>query len=175
LLSPESNSNISLHESFPAVDSSRSQFAPSTSRSTITPKSRRGKKSKVSCDDILSRVNQTLNEYITEDELHFVGQKVANKLRKLFTDTATIAEKFIMDILFEAQLGNINRNSKLNISQTAQTKQKQPSTLTSLRPVQTNDTGSFQSGSFFSQYNPDNSFIYRVIQFGIRGPTSFLF
>ena len=89
MLSPQSN--ISLHESIPPIDSSRSQSVASTSRSTITPRSR-GKKSKVSCDDILSRVNQKLNDEIVEDEFDVVGKNVANKLRKLSTDTATITE-----------------------------------------------------------------------------------
>lgn len=91
-------------------------------------------------------MNQKLNDEIVEDEFDVVGKNVANKLRKLSTDMATITEKFIMDILFEAQLGNINRHSKLNISQTVQ---QQPSIFTT-RPVQNNvqDTASFTRAFF---------------------------
>lgn len=51
-----------------------------------------------------------------EDEFDVVGKNVAYKLRKLSKETAAMAEKFIMDVLFEAHLGNINRQSKMTIS-----------------------------------------------------------
>lgn len=48
-----------------------------------------------------------------KDDFDIVGKVVANKLRKLFTNTATIAEKIILDILFEAQLGTCRQTDIL--------------------------------------------------------------
>lgn len=114
-----------MSESIQPSSFSRPQSGASTSRSTDTPRSK-AKRSKVTPDDILSKVNQKLNEEKVEDDFDTIGKVVANKLRKLSADTATIAEKFILDILFEAQVGNIDRNSKLNITQTVPVLQQSP-------------------------------------------------
>lgn len=130
--------DIPLSESTRSNDFSRPHSAASTISSTVTPRSK-AKRSKVTPDDILCKVNEKLNEEKVDD-FDMVGKVVANKLRKLPAGTATIAEKFILDILFEAQLGNIDRYSKLNITQTVPVHQQpleQPPLFTVSTPVDT--------------------------------------
>lgn len=52
-----------------------------------------------------------------EDEFDVIGKNIAYKLRKLSKETAVVTEKLLMDVLFEAHVGNINRQSKVTISQ----------------------------------------------------------
>ncbi|XP_071447076.1 uncharacterized protein [Hetaerina americana] len=53
---------------------------------------------------------QTIKE---EDEFDYVGKNVSAKLRSLPRDQRIFAEKLVNDILFEAELGNLNRGCAL--------------------------------------------------------------
>lgn len=50
-----------------------------------------------------------------EDEYDAIGRNVAAKLRNMRLDQRIIAEKLVNDILFEAQLGNLHRDSSINV------------------------------------------------------------
>lgn len=50
-----------------------------------------------------------------EDEFDAIGRNVAAKLRNMKMDQRIIAEKLLNDILFEAQLGNLHRDSSINV------------------------------------------------------------
>lgn len=51
----------------------------------------------------------------SEDQFDIVGRNVATKLRALPKRQRIIAEKLINETLFEAELGTLNRNSKINV------------------------------------------------------------
>ncbi|XP_050303709.1 uncharacterized protein LOC126741360 [Anthonomus grandis grandis] len=96
-----------------ATDDSLDESRDSSSK-TYTPNTRTFKKPKQRnlCDSVLLRVQQELDSKKEKDEYDIVGKNVANKLRGLPKEVSLVAEKLITDILFEAQLGNINRNTR---------------------------------------------------------------
>lgn len=51
----------------------------------------------------------------TEDQFDIVGKNIATKLRALPKRQRIIAEKLINEALFEAEVGTLNRNSKINV------------------------------------------------------------
>lgn len=53
-----------------------------------------------------------------EDEFDIVGKNVATKLRQLPVTQRIFAERLINEVLFEAQLGTLNRECKLVIDKT---------------------------------------------------------
>ncbi|KAL0111380.1 hypothetical protein PUN28_012935 [Cardiocondyla obscurior] len=55
------------------------------------------------------------NSFIMEDEYDAIGRNVAAKLRNMRLDQRIIAEKLVNDILFEAQLGNLRRDSRIHL------------------------------------------------------------
>ncbi|XP_012524953.1 uncharacterized protein LOC105830277 [Monomorium pharaonis] len=55
------------------------------------------------------------NSFMMEDEFDAIGRNVAAKLRNMRLDQRIIAEKLLNDILFEAQLGNLHRNSSIHV------------------------------------------------------------
>ncbi|XP_011063943.1 PREDICTED: uncharacterized protein LOC105151746 isoform X3 [Acromyrmex echinatior] len=55
------------------------------------------------------------NSFIMEDEYDAIGRNVAAKLRNMRLDQRIIAEKLLNDILFEAQLGNLHRDSSIHV------------------------------------------------------------
>ena len=55
------------------------------------------------------------NSIIVEDEFDAIGRNVAAKLRHMRLDQRIIAEKLLNDILFEAQLGNLHRDSSIHV------------------------------------------------------------
>lgn len=55
------------------------------------------------------------NSFTMEDEYDAIGRNVAAKLRNMRNDQRIIAEKLLNDILFEAQLGNLHRNSNIHV------------------------------------------------------------
>ncbi|XP_071570260.1 uncharacterized protein [Temnothorax nylanderi] len=55
------------------------------------------------------------NSFMMEDEYDAIGRNVAAKLRNMRLDQRIIAEKLVNDILFEAQLGNLHRNSSIHV------------------------------------------------------------
>lgn len=62
-------------------------------------------------DDLLRIVEQQL--LIKEDAFEITGKYIANKLRSLPKEAGIFAEKLLMDVLFEAQLGTLNRKSQI--------------------------------------------------------------
>lgn len=91
--------------------SSRSSNVPSTSSiSNIKSKNKRCRE-----NEILRKVEEQLDNQHVEDEFDIIGKNIAHKLRKLPRDTAIITEKLIMDVLFESHLGNISKDSKINV------------------------------------------------------------
>lgn len=57
----------------------------------------------------------THNSFVMEDEYDAIGRNVAAKLRHMRSDQRIIAEKLVNDILFEAQLGNLSRDSNIHV------------------------------------------------------------
>nr|XP_012230429.1 PREDICTED: uncharacterized protein LOC105676820 isoform X1 [Linepithema humile] len=55
------------------------------------------------------------NPLVIEDEFDAIGRNVAAKLRNMKMDQRIIAEKLLNDILFEAQLGNLHRDSSIHV------------------------------------------------------------
>ena len=55
---------------------------------------------------------QTTARY-TEDPCNIFGKNVAAKLRSLSKETRLYTEKLINDLLFEAEMGNINKNTRI--------------------------------------------------------------
>lgn len=55
------------------------------------------------------------NSFMMIDEYDAIGRNVAAKLRNMRLDQRIIAEKLVNDILFEAQLGNLHRDSSINV------------------------------------------------------------
>lgn len=55
------------------------------------------------------------NSLVLEDEFDAIGRNVAAKLRNMRLDQRIIAEKLLNDILFEAQLGNLHRDSNIHV------------------------------------------------------------
>lgn len=80
--------------------------------------SRKKSKRKIDmCEQILENVNKKLQND-SSDEFDIIGQNVAHKLRKLPKEVKIITEKMINDVLFEAEIGNINKATKLSLEQT---------------------------------------------------------
>lgn len=57
------------------------------------------------------------NEYV--DEFDVIGQNIAYKLRVLSKEVKAMSEKLIKGILFEAEIGNINKYTKMSLQQLA--------------------------------------------------------
>ncbi|KAG7207590.1 hypothetical protein KM043_009213 [Ampulex compressa] len=55
------------------------------------------------------------NSFMVEDEFDAIGRNVAAKLRNMRLDQRIIAEKLLNDVLFEAQLGNLHRDSNIHV------------------------------------------------------------
>jgi len=68
----------------------------------------------ISGRDISLRVSHN-NSFMMEDEFDAVGRNVAAKLRNMRLDQRIIAEKLLNDILFEAQLCNLRRDSSIHV------------------------------------------------------------
>jgi len=64
----------------------------------------------------LSLVNDRLQDLGKEDMFEITGKNVASKLRILTEEQRIIAEKLINDVLYEAQLGSLTRNSRLIVN-----------------------------------------------------------
>lgn len=121
LMSPPSKRSISAtvdHNPF-------IRHSPSISSSATTSKSslKRTRKSDVDelsdellwgtmGDERLMRNNTTSNN-IDEDAFTIFGKHIAVKLRTLPKLTKLYTEKLINDLLFEAEMGNVNKNTKI--------------------------------------------------------------
>jgi hypothetical protein len=62
---------------------------------------------------VLSIVNDRLQDLGKEDMFEIIRKNVASKSRILTKEQRIIAEKLINDVLYEAQLGSLTRNSRL--------------------------------------------------------------
>jgi hypothetical protein len=65
---------------------------------------------------VLSLVNGRLQDLGKEDMFEITGKNVASELRILTKEQRIIAEKLISDVLNEAQLGSLTRNSRLIVN-----------------------------------------------------------
>jgi len=65
---------------------------------------------------VLSLINDRLQDLGKEDMFEITGKNVASKLRILTKEQRIIAEKLINDVLYEAQLGSLTRNSRLIVN-----------------------------------------------------------
>lgn len=118
---PSNTSDIDITRSSYSTASNTNTEQTSISRATksgteseyATPRS---KKAKTKADQILEKVATALDS--TDDRFVTIGKNFANKLRDLPKETAILAEKFMTDILFEAELGNLTRSSKIKIDNT---------------------------------------------------------
>ncbi|XP_043513714.1 uncharacterized protein LOC122530645 isoform X1 [Frieseomelitta varia] len=77
------------------------------------PLIRRRKLDEAECSDLLKISHN--NSFVMEDEFDAIGRNVAAKLRNMRLDQRIIAEKLLNDILFEAQLGNLHRDSNIHV------------------------------------------------------------
>ena len=66
---------------------------------------------------VLSLVNDRLKGLGKEDMIEITGKNVASKLRILTKEQRIMAEKLINDVLYEAQLGSLTRNSRLIVKE----------------------------------------------------------
>ena len=66
-------------------------------------------------DEILTMVSERLRKNTTnnDDPLDIYGKHVAAKLRSLPKQTRIYTEKLINDIIFEAEMGNVDKNTKI--------------------------------------------------------------
>jgi len=66
---------------------------------------------------VLSLVNDRLQDLGKEDMFEITtGKNVASKLRILTKEQRIIAKKLINDVLYEAELGSLTRNSRLIVN-----------------------------------------------------------
>ncbi|XP_053983087.1 uncharacterized protein LOC128878694 [Hylaeus volcanicus] len=80
---------------------------------TEPPLIRRRKSEETESTDLLKISHN--NSFVMEDEFDAIGRNVAAKLRNMRLDQRIIAEKLLNDILFEAQLGNLHRDSNIHV------------------------------------------------------------
>jgi len=66
---------------------------------------------------LLFLVNDRLQDLGKEDMFEITGKYVASKLRILTKEQKIMAEKLISDVLYEAQLRSLTRNSRLIVNE----------------------------------------------------------
>jgi len=97
-------------------------LAPSTPSSDVTsnhiatPKTFSRRRKMSSSYAVLSLVNDRLQDLGKENMFEITGKNVASKLRILTKEQRIIAEKLLSDVLYEAQLGSLTRNSRLIVN-----------------------------------------------------------
>lgn len=84
-----------------------------SSKWTESPVVHRHKTEEIESPDVLKIPHN--NSFVMEDEFDAIGRNVAAKLRNMRIDQRIIAEKLLNDILFEAQLGNLHRDSNIHV------------------------------------------------------------
>lgn len=110
-LSTEASSSQSSKSTF-ASPPMVSPSCPQINVPRSTPKRKISK-----ADEILEKVSHQL-DYVKEDKFDIIGKNIANKLRELPSNIATVTEKLLNDIAFEAQMGNITRQTKVILQET---------------------------------------------------------
>lgn len=78
-----------------------------------TPSARQRRPEEPDSMDIPVRTSH--NSFMLDDEYDAIGRNVAAKLRNMRLDQRIIAEKLLNDILFEAQLCNLHRESRIHV------------------------------------------------------------
>lgn len=71
------------------------------------------------CDDeeeIKHKIHSCTADPPAEDRYDMIGRNVATKLREIPNKQRIFAEKLINDVLFEAELGSLNRNYVLSVN-----------------------------------------------------------
>lgn len=116
-MSPQ-QSDVTIMSPTTSIDPTEqvSQFTPKVS--SIGPSRARppAKRQKCRADQVLATVQQKLNQpQPVEDQFDIIAKNIAHKLRALPQETAIIAEKCVMDVLYEAHLGNLHKDSRVNI------------------------------------------------------------
>lgn len=101
----------------PSNEDGRRSFTPASADNRALPPRRlnTGKRGK-ELDDTISSIGKRLNETRKEDNHDAFGRNIAHKLRNVRNDQRIFLEKIINDAVFEAELGNLNRNCYLRIS-----------------------------------------------------------
>lgn len=92
-------------------------------------------------------------ENIKEDKFDVIGKNLANKLRELPDDVAIVTEKMLYDIIFEANMGNVTKFTKIMLHDTSnqithtiastpilQTVKKPPNKVSQTSSVQKNNS-----------------------------------
>lgn len=100
-----------------STDIMRFTSATSTSTTyftkTVSPARKRAiNKRSDKIEELLTAVEKHIGR-LNEDGFDTIGRHVAHKLRGLSKETAILAENLIMNILSAAQLGTLNRSSKI--------------------------------------------------------------
>lgn len=96
---------------------SRSNQEKGISRSTVQNQGKKKRKTKSDdqsqrTDDVLALVEGRIRSY-NEDQFAIFGKNVAAKLRALPKETRLYTEKVINDLLFEAEMGNVTKNTRI--------------------------------------------------------------
>lgn len=96
----------------PATPTSSSSTTAVTSKKF---KRKRKNKGDEQADEVLALVGETLRNRAAsnEDSINTFGKHITAKLRILTKETRLMTEKLINDLLFEAEMGNINKNTKI--------------------------------------------------------------
>ncbi|CAH0562766.1 unnamed protein product [Brassicogethes aeneus] len=135
------------------------QLRPSSSSSTIRSTPRSGgsvqskKRLKPNADDILKKVDRQLDEARRhDDEFDIIGKNIANKLRQLPKETAMVTEKLMLDILYEAQFGGVDKHSRINLYKISPHQNLQPTPELPSQPPTTTDSPSTSARSFYSNF-----------------------
>ncbi|CAG9773533.1 unnamed protein product [Ceutorhynchus assimilis] len=108
-------------ESMPLEFESADVYLPtspcSTSSQTSSKPSKLFHERNDKCDEVLDMIGKRLEGYsiVIVDKFTDIGKVWASKLRDLPTQQAIYAEKIINDVLYEAQMQNLNRNCVLQI------------------------------------------------------------
>lgn len=85
-----------------------------TSSSATRKSSKRKRQTKVDeADEVLTMVGERLRNQKADDAFNIFGNNVAAKLRTLPRQTRLYTEKLINDLLFEAEMGNIDKHTKI--------------------------------------------------------------
>lgn len=113
-------------------------------------------------DEILGIVGERLRN--PEDEFTIIGKNIACKLRRLPRDAKLFAEKLINDVLFQAELGELNRYTKIISENPTIPPQIQPQSSNWCPPTTNNDyqlhylqTPSPRTAStYYAGYNPSH-------------------
>ncbi|CAH1183896.1 unnamed protein product [Phaedon cochleariae] len=90
----------------------RTSFARRGAVPVTIPNTKKVKKTKH--DDIMKQLEVELNK--PEDDDDIIGRNIANKLRRLPAEIKIVTEKLIMDVLYEAFLGNINKFTRITFN-----------------------------------------------------------